>query len=204
MPKLKTKCFNLARKSLANEPTEDGYIEVLRQVLGLVQPSYLIVDALDECREQDSDALKGYESKEHDLTTLQEWLITIAGFDVKIIITARLVKHIENLVDNKHHFRLDLSDVVDNLDADIEKFIYHRINRKNSGFPSHMPRVVKELKIRSSVSGIHNVYKCFLSRLRNLPLYSHISTVDGPISVLLTASTTPGYDFICPSHVGHT
>ncbi|GAW25508.1 hypothetical protein SAMD00023353_0800250 [Rosellinia necatrix] len=48
-PKLKAECFNLVRKIIYKEgPGETAYVDALREVLDLVQPSFLVIDALDE------------------------------------------------------------------------------------------------------------------------------------------------------------
>lgn len=140
-PKLKAQCFKLVRKKMLKEgPGETAYVEALRELLYLASPSFLVVDALDECKDEDP-------------RTIKEWLATIGEFpNLKTVITSRSLGAIRKLSANPLYIHLQLSGVVDKLDADIEKFILDRIKREGATFPAEMPRVVDKLKSRSSVS----------------------------------------------------
>lgn len=147
-PKMKAQCFKLVRKKILQEgPGETAYVEALRELLHRASPSVLVVDALDECRDSDP-------------ATLKEWLVKITEFpNLKIVITSRSLQGIKKLSDNPLYINLQLSGVVDKLDADIERFILDRIKREGSMFPGEMPRVVEKLKSRSSVSlGVFSYY----------------------------------------------
>lgn len=139
-PKLKAECFKLVRNIILKEGLrESAYIEALREVFHLAQLRFLVIDALDECRDAETEELKG-------------WLEKITAFpNLQIVITSRSLQKTKKLYDNPRYINLQLSGVVDRLDEDIEKFIIGRVDSEEWTFPDEMLRVVSRLKARSSV-----------------------------------------------------
>lgn len=140
-PKKKAYCFKATRQQIRREGrNENAYIKALQEVLSiLAEQIYLVVDALDECRE--------------GVNALREWLEKIKEFpNLQIVITSRSTLDTGLLWNDALYIRLQLSNVVSKLDKDIEKFILSRIQQEDSTFPAHIPRVVEKLKEHSSVS----------------------------------------------------
>ncbi|KAL6696427.1 ankyrin repeat-containing domain protein [Trichoderma pleuroticola] len=136
-PEVKADCFATAEKIILREGMrKTAYIEALRQVLSQAGRSFLVIDAVDECADEEIDAV-------------QEWLNEIRRFpNLHIVITSRPRQDAENLYDNSPCILLN--DVVTQLNKDIEKFILSRINKPGALFPERMPKVVEKLKARSS------------------------------------------------------
>ncbi|KAK6448633.1 hypothetical protein FP744_10004883 [Trichoderma asperellum] len=136
-PKLKASSFKSVQQAVQREgPGKMSYFTALQVVLGQTEQSFLVVDALDECTDTDTDALK-------------EWLEEIRGLpNLRILITSRPLREIKKLCDGSP--RIQLNDMIIKLDKDIERFIIDRINKADSMFPREMPRVLEKLKDRSS------------------------------------------------------
>lgn len=137
-PKLKASSFKSVQKAIQREgPGKMSYFKALQVVLGQTEQSFLVVDALDECKDTDTDALK-------------EWLEEIRRLpNLCILITSRPSRELKTLYGSSPC--IQLSDMISKLDKDIERFIIDRINNADSMFPREMPKVLEKLKHRSSV-----------------------------------------------------
>ncbi|KUI70689.1 Serine/threonine-protein phosphatase 6 regulatory ankyrin repeat subunit B [Cytospora mali] len=138
-PEKKAQYFRIARQKILREgPGEGSYISALQEVLSISEPSYLVVDALDECKDEEA-------------STLKKWLAKIQAFpNLQIVITGRPTQKLRPVYDDSLCIQLQLSTVVGKLDKDIERYILSRIQNEDSVFPAEMSRVVDILKSRSS------------------------------------------------------
>jgi hypothetical protein len=67
-------------------PSLEDYLDLFSRVVGALERSVVIIDALDECAERDS---KGYK---------REWLVnTLLEFDLQLLVTSRDLPVIEEL-----------------------------------------------------------------------------------------------------------
>jgi hypothetical protein len=156
-PKSKSKgLFSLVRKILREKPGETGYVTALKELLqNLDSPSFLVIDALDECQPRDADTRKDYDCNDLDVETIKQSLKTIEELhhNLRILITSRSLQPLSGLSQNPLHINLHLSDVSAHLNEDIEKFVHHRISREGSLTPDVMTdKVVQEVIRRSNVS----------------------------------------------------
>ncbi len=140
-PELKALCFQQVEDVIRREgPGKKWYCKALHDLLIRVsKPSYLVIDALDECADEDVESLR-------------EWLVNIKALpNLQVLITSRALQSTKHLYDNTLCIRLQLSKATRKLDEDIEKYILSRIEKEGSGFPAQAPNLVKQLTERSSV-----------------------------------------------------
>ncbi|PHH74930.1 hypothetical protein CDD80_2741 [Ophiocordyceps camponoti-rufipedis] len=144
-------CFQVVEQRLHRESLSvNAHREALHDVLALLEPSsgldYLVVDALDECRPrvggEDGSDEKG----------LQKWFEEIKALpNLQIVITSRTLRQTELLYADDPNIRFKLDERVQNLDADIDRYIQDRMQKPDSGFPQDFSEVVSKLKVKSSV-----------------------------------------------------
>lgn len=141
--KLRAKCFTIVRRRILEEDQNDKSLKgAIRDVLTMVQPSFLVVDALDECKDADPEILK-------------EWLAEIKTFPkLQIVITSRSLQSTKPLANDPLYIHLQLNSVIDKSNDDIRLFIVDRI-QKSEALPPEIPRVVKELRRKSNVGADH-------------------------------------------------
>lgn len=95
------------------QPSSDALLNTLRQVCGEFVSTYIILDALDECANQ-----------EELLSTLE----TVAGWHLEslhIIATSRKVRDFEESLDHLTDFSISLQSVYVN--EDIRTYVHHRL-----------------------------------------------------------------------------
>lgn len=159
-PRIKDTCFKQAEKMI-HEKSFDGdpYAKALKEILSLTGPAYLVVDALDECRDADNEALKSWFS---DLQALPA---------LRVVITSRPVQRVNVLSQGSSDTRLklDIDARAHNLDADIARYIEQR-TKNDAAFPREMPKTVKKLKKKASVRDAFGPEQRLVSALRALTL----------------------------------
>lgn len=140
-PQNKAECFKQAQRRLREGVDKvESYIEALRDVLSHGVHSFLIIDALDECTDGNTPG------------ALEDWLQTITSLpNLSIAITCRSVTRTRELYQVPNCNELQLSNVVDELDQDLDKYITQRVHSKPKSYPAEMERVMDRLKQKSSV-----------------------------------------------------
>lgn len=139
---LNGRCFEVARSITRERRSHCGEacLAVLQQVLSILSgQTFLLIDALDECRDVEDDTLKA-------------WLDEIRSLpNLRIVISSRSIQRTKELCDDPLFINLQLSDTVEKSNEDIAKYIRGRIERKNCTIPQNSSRLQEELKARSSV-----------------------------------------------------
>ncbi|KAI9732413.1 MAG: hypothetical protein M1834_001621 [Cirrosporium novae-zelandiae] len=115
--KLKTECFEIVRqKILTDDLNQETLQELLQQVLTRVGPTFLVIDALDECR------------KENDPGKLQTWLANEKKHPgLRTLITSRPEQRITDVAENSLFIHLELNSLVAKSNNDIRLFIQARL-----------------------------------------------------------------------------
>ena len=124
-PKSKAACFDVVRKrKLAEDTEQDSFKDAIKQILEIVGPTFLVIDALDECKEDDDPQL------------LQEWLAREDQHPgLKVLITSRPEQRILDVKDLSLFISLELNSLVDKSNNDIRLFIQARL-RKSKDLPN--------------------------------------------------------------------
>lgn len=109
-------------------PSLDDYLSILSHITDTLERSVVIIDALDECAEIDSNGYK------------REWLIeTLLGLDIQLLVTSRDLPAIQGLFDDMESFA---KIVISPDPKDIESYINWRIFDKRFGSPKKLRDVI--------------------------------------------------------------
>ncbi|KIX08083.1 uncharacterized protein Z518_02738 [Rhinocladiella mackenziei CBS 650.93] len=144
--KLKAECLEIVRY----EETRLGDLKgarskvAMRQILAKVGPTFLVVDALDECPDSDPDVLR-------------DWLGELNGLPhLRTVITSRPEQRIRDAAEIGLHINLELNSLVHKSNEDIRLFIRTRLqNSKDlqgsgSAWEKVKARIEEELMAKSN------------------------------------------------------
>ncbi|CAD6441286.1 cb3ba11b-506d-45aa-9e63-7c7903804476 [Sclerotinia trifoliorum] len=140
-PKLATDCLEMARKQMKHKDSDsdEPFKTSIEMILAkLPSSAYLIIDALDECIGNTTDAL-------------MKWISYLESLpNLRLFITSRSLDYIEELTCQKDgpSYILRLSSVIHQSKKDIRLYINQRIKKPGHKFPDNMSAVVKELEAK--------------------------------------------------------
>lgn len=127
--KLMKKVNKFGQDHKGGSPSLDDYQSLLSDIAGTLERSVVIIDALDECTEIDSN---GYS---------REWMVEmLLGLDIQLLVTSRDLPLIQGLFNDAQSFAK--ISITPNLE-DIESYIKWRIFDSKYGSPKKLRDVIR-------------------------------------------------------------